>query len=305
MNELREDPVISRRWIVLSPKRANRPSSHAPRWGKCFFCPGKESLTPQEIFKIADNGKWLVRVIPNKFPAFSTDYPKAYGLHWVIIETQNHHERFFRLSRSHMTRVIEAYIEAMKKAWATKGITSVLLFKNEGEKAGMSSKHMHSQLIATKKMFPYLEEELKVCKQYWEKNKRCVYCDEIKRERKSERFIYENSDFTAFAPYASVYPYTVMIFPKKHMADFTKLDIFEVDNLVDILKKTLTAISHLGYGYNFYIHTSKKPYHHFHLEIRPRPNIFAGFELGSGIIINVMPPETAAKYLREKISKMH
>jgi UDPglucose--hexose-1-phosphate uridylyltransferase len=302
MNELRQGKFDYKRWVVIAPKRAKRP--HKSLKAKiCFFCPGNEKLTPPEIFRVSENGNWIVRVFPNKYPAFSIKYPKAYGVHWVIVDTPNHIQRFSNLSKEHMHLLVHAYIKAIKMASAVKGIRNVLLFKNEGKEAGMSSDHMHSQLIGTKQMFPKLEEELNTCKHYLEKHGTCIFCDLIKDERNGKRFVYENEDFIAFCPYASVFPYNVMIFPARHKPDFTKMSDKEVDSFTDILKKIIVAISTLGYGYNFYIHTSNKPYHHFHLEIRPRPNIHAGFELGSGMIINTMPPEEAAKYLRKKIKK--
>ncbi|MGC9218943.1 MAG: galactose-1-phosphate uridylyltransferase, partial [Athalassotoga sp.] len=50
-------------------------------------------------------------------------------------------------------------------------------------------------------------------------------------------------------------------------------------------------------------HGEGKEYYHWHLEIDPRLTKLAGFEWGSGFYINPMPPEDAAKYLKEvKIS---
>jgi hypothetical protein len=36
-----------------------------------------------------------------------------------------------------------------------------------------------------------------------------------------------------------------------------------------------------------------------HLKLEPRPNVWAGLELGTGIIINPIPPEDAAKFYRD------
>ena len=55
---------------------------------------------------------------------------------------------------------------------------------------------------------------------------------------------------------------------------------------------------------NFFIHTaplkSKKTYthYHWHMEVLPKISIPAGFELSTGVLINVVPPETAAAMLR-------
>jgi UDPglucose--hexose-1-phosphate uridylyltransferase len=39
--------------------------------------------------------------------------------------------------------------------------------------------------------------------------------------------------------------------------------------------------------------------YHWHLEICPRTSIPSGFELGSGLHVNTVSPEAAAKQLRE------
>jgi UDPglucose--hexose-1-phosphate uridylyltransferase len=56
--------------------------------------------------------------------------------------------------------------------------------------------------------------------------------------------------------------------------------------------------------YNYIIHTA--PYdakvdhfYHWHIEVLPRLSQVAGFEWGSGFYINTVPPEDAARYLRE------
>jgi UDPglucose--hexose-1-phosphate uridylyltransferase len=56
--------------------------------------------------------------------------------------------------------------------------------------------------------------------------------------------------------------------------------------------------------YNYIIHTAPYDgkvghYYHWHIEIIPRLSQVAGFEWGSGFYINTVPPEDAARYLRE------
>ena len=80
--ELRKDP-ISGRWVIISSARAQRPEAPEPRReeespearARCPFCPGREDMTPPEIFALRSNGEspnspgWITRVVPNKFPA--------------------------------------------------------------------------------------------------------------------------------------------------------------------------------------------------------------------------------------------
>jgi len=300
-HHLRKGKHTHKRWVVISPKRSKRPQA-IKKQQACAFCPGNEHMTPPEVYRTEENGKWVVRVFPNKFPAFSTKYPKAYGLQYVIVDSPEHSIEFFKLSKDHIARVLETYILMMKKMLATKGIRNVLVFKNEGRPAGMVVDHNHSQMIGTKKTFPYFEEELETCRKYYNRTKRCMFCELIKKERKmNERFVYENDAFIAIAPHAPLHPHSLMILPKRHEPNFTDISIKEMDDFADALKKVLTALSGVVSAYNFYIRTSNKKYHHFYLEIRPRPNVYAGFELGSGLIINAVAPEDSAKYLRSKI----
>ena len=43
--------------------------------------------------------------------------------------------------------------------------------------------------------------------------------------------------------------------------------------------------------------------YHWHLELIPKLSTAAGFELGTGIWINVVKPEDSATFLRERIAK--
>jgi UDPglucose--hexose-1-phosphate uridylyltransferase len=46
-------------------------------------------------------------------------------------------------------------------------------------------------------------------------------------------------------------------------------------------------------------HAAGEPHFHWYLEILPRLTTQAGFEIGSGIGVNVVAPETAAAQLRD------
>ena len=82
MNQLRLDP-LSGRWVVVSPGRSERPYSFVTRtpWVQedsarpCPFCPGNEETTPPALETYGPTGRWLVRVVPNLYPAFEGDEP--------------------------------------------------------------------------------------------------------------------------------------------------------------------------------------------------------------------------------------
>src|SRR4030095_4731477 len=80
--ELRQDP-LSGGGVAITAGRAARPEAFlgdvgAPRGPLgCPFCPGNEHMTPPEVWADREAGTdpdkpgWLVRVVPNKFPAFA------------------------------------------------------------------------------------------------------------------------------------------------------------------------------------------------------------------------------------------
>jgi len=53
-------------------------------------------------------------------------------------------------------------------------------------------------------------------------------------------------------------------------------------------------------SFNFFLHQiiSDRD-QHFYLKIQPRDSVWAGVELGSGLVVNSISPEIAAKFYRE------
>src|SRR5437867_12715869 len=78
MSEFRQDP-LSRRWVIIGGERGGRANEFVEAATRakdisCPFCAGHEAETPPAIASYSSNGKgkWLVRVVPNKFPALTT-----------------------------------------------------------------------------------------------------------------------------------------------------------------------------------------------------------------------------------------
>ncbi|MFH1637981.1 MAG: DUF4921 family protein [Candidatus Woesearchaeota archaeon] len=301
MPEFRKDYVLDR-WVIIAPERGKRPFDFkkpaAPEVKKtCQFCPGNEEMTPKEIMRFEKKGKWLVRVIPNKYVAVSKDAKAikekgltsmpAVGSHEVVIETPSHKKQLWDLDIKQIVFVLEAYIQRIS---SLKGYT--LVFKNHGRDAGTSVVHSHTQLISSNKIPPFIEEKLKAVK-----GKKCPYCQMIKKERNSKRMIAENKSFIAIAPYASRFPMEAWILPKKHIKSI--VDVDDLTSLSKMLKMLLLKLKKINASYNFYIHNAPKGKDlHFMIEIAPRLATWAGFELGSDIIVNVLPPEKAALFYR-------
>ncbi len=319
MNELRKDYFLDR-WVLIAENRSKRPQDFAEEQkskkknGICYFCRGNEGLTPPEICRVEKKGSWTVRCFPNKFPATIPEFGKlhknfltrqaAYGRHEIVVETPTHGESLSDLSVDHIRDVLSVYSERIKDLKRDRKIKYVMIIKNEGLEGGASIEHSHTQIFALPIVPTLIREEIYASKRYTEKKGECPFCKIVKVESRSKRRILSDKNFIAFAPFASRFPFETWIMPKRHVTSIEFLTDEELYSFAGILKNILMRLnSLLKYPpYNFYLHVSpEKEDLHFHLELCPRVSKLGGFELGSDIVINIMPPEIAAEHYRVEV----
>ena len=184
MPELRRDPVVGR-WVIISTERARRPSDFVPRLrprkgGPCVFCGGQEAQTPEEVWALRpgrgepNTPGWLLRVVPNKFPALRIegelepsgeglyDRMNGVGAHEVVIETPEHEAVIEQLPVSHLGEVFRSYRDRIVDLSKDPRLEYVMVFKNHGDLAGASLEHTHSQLVATPVVPLMVEEEISI-----------------------------------------------------------------------------------------------------------------------------------------------
>lgn len=340
-NELRKDYLIDR-WVVIATERSRRPTDFAKqkkepaKTSVCPMCPGNEHMTPPAVLLyLKSNGKikkakdengfrpknWLIRCIPNLFPAFAPprepidqtqimkndNLGSAVGHHEVLVESPNHDEHPADAKMPQLVHVINAYIDRLRELSAKPYVQYVSIFRNHGPEAGASLSHAHSQIIATPFVPTIVNKEIVASKNFWDKHKKCVYCDIIEKESKSSRLVLGNAHFVVFAPYASVQPMEFWIVPKRHDTNILSLTHAEVKAFAETLKASLKALKDLvndppyNYGFHLSINRDNENYYHWHLEVYPQLAIWAGFEKSTGMYINTVKPETAAAELRKAI----
>ena len=304
--EIRKD-YIQEKYVILAPRRSGRPrdvKTPAPATiqttakGECVFCP--QNIDSQKsILTVGDDKKWKIKVIANKFPAVTLDNPKAYGIQEVVIETPDHLAELEDLETEHIAKIFAVYAERTKKISENKKIEYILIFKNDGGSAGASLRHAHSQIFATQFLPPHLKDKSQRVQAYKLKHGLCVYCDVIKKESKGPRLVWENKQVIAFCPYAPMHNYEVWIMPKRHLDNITQLSVEERASFAEALKKILKKINKLGLPYNYYFHqVVNDEDQHLYLKVTPRGSVWAGVEIGSGLIINPITPEEAARFYR-------
>ncbi|OGG01539.1 hypothetical protein A2Z33_00720, partial [Candidatus Gottesmanbacteria bacterium RBG_16_52_11] len=244
----------------------------------CPFCTGNEGTTPPEVLRIGDGEKnkpgWQVRVVPNKFPI--TD------IHEVIVHSPDHEKGLEALPPEHVPLILTAYRERYK---AHQSAGHVIIFCNLGLHAGASLKHPHSQLVVVPRQ---------------------INLDALSREPIAN-VVSEDELFIVYCPYFSQWPYEVWIAPKKDDTLFGDITDDELSRLSIVFPDALRRISRVltdpklqfrqanePFIYNYYIYHGKK----WFVRIIPRAVHRAGFELGSGLNVNVVDPTDAAERLR-------
>lgn len=302
-SEIRKHYFLDK-YVIITPGRAKRPRGTIAKAfiipeKTCPFCPDK--VEKDLVIKGYPTLKnWRYLVLKNKYPAVTLDNPKAYGQHEVPIDTPDHFKQLAQFSLDELVDLLEVYKDRTKNLSQIKNIEYVLVFKNEGSKAGATLIHAHSQIFASQILPPEVVEERAAAKKYESEKGICPYCAILKKEEKGIRRIFANKEVVAFCPYASEYHYEAWILPRRHVDNITDLTKKETISFAQALKKILVKLFVLNLEYNFFLHQIvHDPAQHFYLKIQPREAVWAGIELGSGIVVNSLSPEKAAKTYRK------
>jgi UDPglucose--hexose-1-phosphate uridylyltransferase len=274
--------VKTQRWVIIAAARSKRPDeAAAPTTGApaCAFCEGNESLTPPEVYRIGagekDKPGWQVRVVPNKYAI--TD------IHEVIIHSPNHTEDLEHLPTEQVTRILTSYRDRYR-AHGNDG--QVLIFCNHGFQAGASLMHPHSQLVVVPKQ---------------------INLDSLYREPITN-IVEEDTSFITYCPDFSQWPYETWIAPKTQgmkFGDTPEGELLDLAGIVQTVLKKLEKIyltsaikpkerSENVFVYNYYIYHGTD----WFIRIIPRFIHRAGFELGTGLNVNVVDPTEAAKEIK-------
>jgi UDPglucose--hexose-1-phosphate uridylyltransferase len=327
--ELRKDPITGR-WVVISTDRARRPSDFVRQpvppaaAHLCPFCYGNEQKTPPEVLAYRPGGganqpRWNVRVVPNKFPALGIEgelnrqgegmYDKMNGIgaHEVVIESPDHTLTMAEMTDHQIEEVLCAFRDRINDLKKDTRFRYIVLFKNHGEAAGATLEHPHSQLIALPVTPKRVKEELDGAKVYFDFKERCVYCDILRQETSAGvRVVTETDRLLVLQPWAPRFPFETWILPKRHESHFDQTEDATLQNLAWVLRSTLRKIDKVleHPPYNFIVHSAPLQenhlaHYHWHIEVIPKLTKVAGFEWGTGFYINPTPPEESAKFLRE------
>jgi len=330
MPELRKDPVTGR-WVIIGTERPRRPEDFqpvlAPRSvGPCVLCEGREAETPPELYaQRATDGRpngpaWRVRVVPNKFPTLRVegeierrghgvyDLMNGVGAHELVIESPRHDDTFASLPVSALEEILHSYQERMLDLRRDVRFRSIVVFKNAGTAPAVALDHPHTHVLATPAVPPDIAAELVQARNYFDYRDRCLFCDILQQETDEDsRVALALDQIVGLVPFAARSPFETWLLPRRHQAGFEHVTALERRDLARALKTLAQRIERLlpGAPIAFVLHSAPvgdehAASYHWHVEVTPAAAV-SGFQPdGSGFAVNPLPPEDAARFLRDE-----
>lgn len=327
MPQLRQN-IITGEWVVFAPERAKRPSDYISEVREkkqstedCPFCIRSKKSEYENRIKKFDTPSTYV--LTNKYPAFIEDgnicTPKktmiegdffamkpALGGHDVVV-VKNHDIDIYDFPNKTWDDLYATFQKRFKYFAKLCNVEYVMPIYNHGPQAAASIDHPHAQIFASAVVPNSVTRELTHTSNYYATRKHCAFCDLIEHEQdQNTRVVFENESFIAFSFYAAKNPFEIWILPKTHSSDFSTMTAPQRENLSKISRQVFSRLNNTlnDPPLNFYIHSepvqteNELPYYHWHMEITPRLSLYGGYELGSGMVIDIITPEQAAEYLR-------
>jgi UDPglucose--hexose-1-phosphate uridylyltransferase len=325
MSQLRLDPLTGR-WVVIAAERMERPSAFLTRRlpvegdpdRACPFCPATEEPGPATLESYGEDGNWQVRIVANRYPAFDGAEPMvvshlgpvftqapASGIHEVVLLTPVHDATWADLSEAHATLVMEAMRDRMAEHSTIPGLRYSQAVVNRGREAGASIVHPHGQLLSMPFVPGETANELAGFSRF---HGNCLLCAAADAEEEANhRIVYADDRVVVLSPFWSGSPYEMLVIPRHHDAHLYRAEPEDLAAVGRSVQIALAALrSHLGdVAYNLLFHSA--PYrlsgdYHWHVHIIPQVTTRGGFELGSGVLINVVSPERAAEELQAEVA---
>lgn len=333
MPELRIDPLSGLRTIVAG-ERADRPGggfSVKPRPpidpDTDPFLEGHEDRTPPEVHALRPDGGaantpgWLVRVVPNLYPALGdgdTGAPPedplasgrgqpdlfssrpATGAHEVIVNTPAPAASLAELDAEQLETALGVWRERMRAHAEAAEYVHVIV--NEGPEAGASLPHSHAQLYALGFVPAAVARERERFTAWHERTQGRNLLEDLVQEevRLRERLVAVDSEAVAICPYAARMPFHVQVVPRAPRPRFEDDGPLAAGMLLQVLKR-FEALFGAVPPLNLWVRTAPRGAGSFcwRIDIVPRLAQLAGLEMGAGVNLNIVSPERAAEQLRD------
>jgi UDPglucose--hexose-1-phosphate uridylyltransferase len=295
MQQLLVDELTGDR-VILAPARALRPDTfrvHAePRPASvatCPFCRGNEHETPPEVARFGggepETPGWSLRVVPNKYPIVGDGVP---GAHEVVIFSPAHDADLGALSEHAAADALLALRDRARFHLAH-GCRYAQVFVNQGKAAGASIEHPHAQIVALDLVPPRAQVRL-------DRFARDAFAND------QEHRVVDGA-VVVWCPRASPTPFTMRLALADGGSRFDETTDDDARGAGVALRDAIARMRLVlgDVAYNVMIETAPrdhpKPFRWW-VDVVPRITVYAGFELATGLSVNVVAPADAAAALR-------
>ncbi len=230
---------LTEEWVLVSPHRTNRPwqgqtekvtskgqVKHDPI---CYLCPGNLRNLGQtnpkfdSVYSFVNDFSALVSDIPIFSPETAAGHPLFQsrverGVCKVVVFRPEHHLTIAQMQDEQVLSVVDYWTEEYRALSKLGYLRHVQIFENKGAVMGCSNPHPHGQIWAQESIPNEVKKKHRSQEKYWKKESQVLLLDYVKEElNRKERVIFENDHFVALVPYWAVWPYEVLVLPKRHL----------------------------------------------------------------------------------------
>jgi len=257
----RQNPLTGE-WVLVSPHRTKRPwqgqvekpaqETRPPYDPNCYLCPGNEraggNRNPEyETTFVFTND--FAALLPDTPQAPSNDHPllrlaSEQGTCRVICFSPRHDLTLPEMALEDIRLVVDVWAKQIgdlgrRYRW-------VQIFENKGAMMGCSNPHPHGQVWGGDALPNEPAKEERQQRAYFETVGSPLLLDyaELETSRR-ERIVVENGYWLAVVPYWVVWPFEVLLLPRRHVLRLPDLTGAERNALSDILKRLLTRYDNL------------------------------------------------------------
>jgi UDPglucose--hexose-1-phosphate uridylyltransferase len=329
--ELRIDPLSGLR-VVVAGERGARPGAWLDVHPRAPIDPdgdpfreGHEQRTPPEVYALRPNGStadspgWRVRVVPNLYPALvpgdvdGSDDPlatgrgepelfatrPASGAHELIVNAPDPVYSLAELEADQVETAMSVWRERMR---VHADAAYVHLIVNEGKEAGASLPHTHAQLYALPFVPAAIARERERFTAYSDRTHGRNLLEDLLQEevKRGDRVVTVDEEAVALCPFAARVPFHFQVVPRQPAARYADEGALGGRVLHDALGRLAGVLGGMP-PLNMWVRTAPRDAERFcwRIEVMPRLAQLAGLELGTGVHLNVLAPEDAARRLRD------
>lgn len=251
-------------YVVVSPQRLDRPwqgqverqpaATRPPFDPDCYLCPGntraggKRNPAYNTTYVFANDFAALpnspVREDPDGEPDVLLQATPVRGVCRVMCFSPRHDLTLPEMAVSDVRRVVDVW--AAQTAELGAAYRWVQVFENKGAIMGCSNPHPHGQIWAMDALPNEPRQEDERQRAYFREQRRPLLLDYLARETAAEeRVVVADEHWLAVVPYWAVWPFEVLLLPRRHVLRLPDLIDSEREALAAILKRLLIRYDNL------------------------------------------------------------